>query len=67
MDKNNELEKELRENEVAAANDAHSHPDPISGEAESKGAYKIPKSSHPDPELDEKAEEIVEFNSDGDK
>jgi len=66
MDKNPELEKLLHENEVAAANDAHSHPDPVSGEAESERAYQIPKSKHPDPELDEEAEEIVKFNSDND-
>ena len=66
MDKNSEFEKELHENEVAAANAAHSHPDPVSGEAESERDYQIPKSQHPDPELDAEGEEIVKFNSDGD-
>lgn len=66
MDKNPEFEKELHENEVAAANAAHSHPDPVSGEAESERDYQIPKSQHPDPELDAEAEEIVKFNSDDD-
>lgn len=66
MDKNPDFEKELHENEVAAANAAHSHPDPVSGEAESERESQVPKSTHPDPELNAEGEEIVKSNSDED-